>query len=185
MCKLPPDIERLRHSVHRSSRCSRRLVLGTTTRQVSDTLHACEVCPLLSLLRGCILCRRKRCRPCPTRSMPVLLTCCERLSVHQAPVLRGPVVRAAGRRQGLLCGRGAAKLPLLVLRVAVHHTKGSGQLITKFRRVFCANSVLSFIICGGQSRSSPLPATKKSSPCTAMSKSRDACPNEHEHLLES
>ena len=48
--------------------------------------------------------------------------------------------------------------------------------------VFCTN--YSFSFCVSLSRSSPHPETMKSSPCTTISKSRDACRNAHGHLLE-
>ena len=76
---------------------------------------------LLSRLRGCIPCKRMRCRVGLMPDMPVSLTRCGRFSARQAPVPRGPVVYSAWRRLGSSVDappEGRA-LPLPVLRVVV------------------------------------------------------------------
>ena len=55
----------------------------------------------LSQLCGCNPCRQTRCRVRLMPGVPILLTRYDRLSAHQAPIFRGPVVRSAWRRLGL------------------------------------------------------------------------------------
>ena len=74
------DIQLRRHRrVHRSSRCSLRLV-GTPTRLV-DVSDVCGQHVMLPRLSGCIPCRPLRCWVGLMPDMPVTLTRCGRLSL--------------------------------------------------------------------------------------------------------
>ena len=139
---------------------------------------------LLSRLHDCTSCKRMQCQVGPMPEMPVLLTRCDRLSVHRVPVPCGPMVHLALRRQGLAaCSPSSAAASSACRGPASHASPEPLYVTQRFDTVaslsqpgpslaFCTNSSFSFSFYDNQSRSSPSPATMKSSPRTTMSKSR-------------
>ena len=112
---------------------------------------------------------------------------------RQAPVPRGPMVHSAWRRLGSSVDSKLCHCQFCVSwvtfprqsRVAARNTAVQHScfaVVVRSISGFLHLSSSSF--SGSQSRSSPHPATMKSSPCSTMSKSRDGYPNAHGQLFE-
>ena len=114
---------------------------------------------------------------------------------HRVPVSLGPVVHLASAPPGLVCGLAACSpssaTASSACRGPASHVSPESLYVTQrfntvpslsfpsHNLVFCTNSSFSFSFCDNQSRSSPSPATVKSSTCKTMFKSRDVCVRTH------